>query len=47
MAQETDGGDQVCWLDRLCPECAAMPTEDEADRCWRCGADVVPRGETT
>jgi hypothetical protein len=32
------GGDPVCWLHRTCPECGAMPSQDEdPDRCWRCG----------
>lgn len=31
-------GDPVCWLHRLCPECGAMPSEDDPDGpCWRCG----------
>ncbi|HEY2203322.1 MAG TPA: hypothetical protein VGH99_02430 [Pseudonocardia sp.] len=30
-------GDPACWLDRLCPECGAMPTGDGTGRCWRCG----------
>jgi ribosomal protein S27AE len=43
-ADDTDltddaGGDPVCWLNRLCPECGAMPTGG-ATTCWRCGADV-------
>jgi hypothetical protein len=35
-----DGGDPVCWLDQVCPECGAMPSPDErdGDRCWRCDA---------
>jgi hypothetical protein len=34
------GGDPVCWLDRVCPQCGAMPAPDEGDgeRCWRCDA---------
>jgi hypothetical protein len=32
-----DGGDPVCWLERLCPECGAMPSPDSPQRCWRCG----------
>jgi len=31
------GGDAVCWLHELCPECGAMPTAEQPDRCWRCG----------
>lgn len=39
MSEQADEpGDPVCWLDRLCPECGAMPTEEEAgEACWRCG----------
>ncbi|WP_300008059.1 hypothetical protein [Pseudonocardia sp.] len=39
-----DGGDPVCWLDQVCPECGAMPTGDgeaTADRCWRCGTETT------
>jgi hypothetical protein len=32
------GGDPVCWLPRLCPECRAVPTPEDPLRCWRCGA---------
>ncbi|BBF99416.1 MULTISPECIES: hypothetical protein [Pseudonocardia] len=38
---EEEIGDPVCWLDRLCPECGAMPSEDDRfgpRRCWRCGS---------
>jgi len=34
-----DGGDAVCWLGMLCPECGAMPG-DGTSRCWRCGAEL-------
>jgi ribosomal protein S27AE len=46
MPDDAEGGDQVCWLDRLCPECGAMPTADppgEPGQCWRCGAEVQAR----
>ena len=33
-----EGGDPVCWLHRLCPECGAVPSPDAPGRCWRCGA---------
>ena len=37
-ADADEPGDPVCWLHRLCPECGAMPSEeDEGERCWRCG----------
>jgi hypothetical protein len=41
-----EGGDAVCWLGALCPECGAMPSEEPSagsDRCWRCGAQLEPR----
>ncbi|MBP2364314.1 hypothetical protein [Pseudonocardia parietis] len=43
----SDGpGDPVCWLDRLCPDCGAMPSPEEDGgpprTCWRCGAAVPP-----
>jgi ribosomal protein S27AE len=31
-------GDAVCWLHQLCPECGAMPSGEQPERCWRCGA---------
>lgn len=37
-ADPAEPGDPVCWLHRLCPECGAMPSEeDEGECCWRCG----------
>jgi hypothetical protein len=36
----TEGGDPVCWLDRVCRECGAMLDEPLAHTCWRCGAEV-------
>ncbi|MEQ7126587.1 hypothetical protein ABN034_18910 [Actinopolymorpha sp. B11F2] len=36
-----EGGDPVCWLHLLCPECGAM-VEDQPppDHCVRCGAEL-------
>jgi predicted amidophosphoribosyltransferase len=34
-------GDPVCWLHTLCPECGALPTEDEPECCWRCGTSLA------
>jgi hypothetical protein len=42
MADNGDAGDRVCWLERLCPECRAMPTEDSPTVCWRCGTPIPP-----
>jgi uncharacterized OB-fold protein len=38
FGEEDEGGDAVCWLGALCPECGAMPS-GESNRCWRCGAE--------
>ncbi len=35
-----EGGDPVCWLERVCPECGAF-AEAEAEECWRCGERVA------
>jgi uncharacterized paraquat-inducible protein A len=43
MAEPDEVGDPVCWLDRLCSECRAVPTEDQPAVCWRCGAALEPR----
>ena len=45
MDEEVDptvsAGEEVCWLDQLCPECGAMPegagADDPTVPCWRCG----------
>ncbi|WP_156819442.1 hypothetical protein [Pseudonocardia sp. HH130630-07] len=43
---DDEPGDPVCWLDRLCPECGAMPSDEPAPadggprRCWRCGLAI-------
>lgn len=40
---DDEPGDPVCWLDRLCPECGAMPSEEQGDACWRCGTPTTGR----
>ncbi|CAG6396850.1 hypothetical protein NMG29_13500 [Streptomyces cocklensis] len=35
--ERTEGGDPVCWLDRVCNECGAMREDMGAARCARCG----------
>jgi hypothetical protein len=42
FGDKDEGGDAVCWLGALCPECGAMPSEG-TDRCWRCGASPPER----
>ncbi|WP_179220276.1 hypothetical protein [Rhodococcus sp. NCIMB 12038] len=32
------GGDPVCWLDRVCPDCGLFLTDRTASTCPRCGA---------
>ncbi|MGY2080311.1 hypothetical protein [Modestobacter sp. SYSU DS0657] len=34
---EPEGGDPVCWLERVCPECGRLADDPAADRCGRCG----------
>jgi hypothetical protein len=33
----TEGGDPVCWLDRVCEECGAFREDPSARACARCG----------
>jgi hypothetical protein len=33
-----DGGDPVCWLDRVCPECGRLDDGEPPARCPGCGA---------
>ncbi|SHL44570.1 hypothetical protein [Actinacidiphila paucisporea] len=36
--EHAEGGDPVCWLDRVCVTCGAMREDMRADRCARCDA---------
>lgn len=36
------GGDPVCWLEHVCPECGALVEAELPAVCWRCGAEVFP-----
>jgi hypothetical protein len=36
-AGRTAGGDPVCWLDRVCPECGAFRERPSTPDCARCG----------
>ncbi|GAA4471485.1 hypothetical protein GCM10023094_02280 [Rhodococcus olei] len=31
------GGDPVCWLDRVCPDCGAFLPDGPGHGCPRCG----------
>ncbi|WP_306749974.1 hypothetical protein [Saccharothrix yanglingensis] len=35
------GGDPVCWLSRVCPECGFPADGEPAPVCPRCGAAVA------
>lgn len=32
------GGDPVCWIDRVCPECGRFQDDRDAPACQDCGA---------
>jgi ribosomal protein S27AE len=38
------GGDSVCWLNRVCPECGRFASDEELardpDTCAQCGASL-------
>lgn len=34
------GGDPVCWLPRVCPECGLFSEIEPPTRCTRCGAPI-------
>ena len=34
------GGDPVCWLNRVCPECGRFAEDEHLDACPECGADL-------
>ncbi len=35
-----EGGESVCWLERVCPECGLLVEADLPAVCERCGAAV-------
>ncbi|MFC5929252.1 hypothetical protein [Cryobacterium melibiosiphilum] len=42
LPDEPIGGDPVCWLERVCPDCGALVEAELPAECWRCGATVSP-----
>jgi len=42
LGRGNTGGDAVCWLDRVCPECGALNEGSPLDPCWRCGTSMLP-----
>ncbi len=41
-AAEDLGGDPVCWLTSVCPECGRFVEAEPPTTCPRCGADINP-----
>ena len=39
---ELIGGDPVCWLEQVCPECGAYVSDELPATCWRCDTLVSP-----
>jgi len=39
---ETEGGDPVCWLTSVCPDCGRFVEAAPPTTCPRCGAAIVP-----
>ncbi|MCP2163290.1 hypothetical protein [Goodfellowiella coeruleoviolacea] len=37
---DAQGGDPVCWLSRVCPECGLFVEDEPPAVCGRCGAAV-------
>ncbi|MFE2754541.1 hypothetical protein ACFXGA_21335 [Actinosynnema sp. NPDC059335] len=42
--EETEGGDPVCRLSRVCPECGALDDGPARPVCPRCGATLAEGG---
>ena len=39
-AASDQGGDPVCWLNQVCPECGLFVEPPMPDTCPRCGSDL-------
>ncbi|MFI7675000.1 hypothetical protein [Actinophytocola sp. NPDC049390] len=39
-----EGGESVCWLNRVCPECGALADDEPPTPCPRCG-ETIPAPE--
>jgi rubrerythrin len=35
-----EGGDPVCWLSRVCPDCGLFAVREPPTTCQRCGAAI-------
>lgn len=43
--ERTEGGDPVCWLERVCDECGAMREDMSSPVCVRCGTPFPTPGD--
>ena len=43
--ERTEGGDPVCWLERVCDECGAMREDMSSQVCVRCGTPFPTAGD--
>ncbi|GAB3431267.1 hypothetical protein [Actinophytocola sediminis] len=43
--REVSGGDPVCWLAQVCPECGLLVEQELPAVCGRCGATVTGEGQ--
>ncbi len=41
FSPEREGGDPVCWLNRVCPECGRLADEEPPTHCSACGALIT------
>jgi hypothetical protein len=44
---DDEGGDSVCWLHLLCPQCGALVDEDPPTACARCCKRIESRDDTS
>ncbi|MFT7841208.1 hypothetical protein Q5530_34170 [Saccharothrix sp. BKS2] len=42
--ERVEGGDPVCWLSRVCPECGLLADGEPPEVCPRCGAALDDGG---
>ena len=43
--EEDAGGDPVCWLSQVCPDCGLLVEAPPPAVCERCGATVPAEGD--
>lgn len=44
VEREREGGEPVCWLDRVCPDCGRLADVAPPTVCARCGAKLPGDG---